>query len=487
MDGLQPLLDAGALHEAEAKLVEYIVDAAREAYDNDLLSAATPYKCVFTGTRKRLWSSDDEHRPRAGYRSWLPIEPWMATLFADYNDGIDGVRRLATEVAAVLFRDNDALPHALFLEQTLGKTRVLSGQRDRRTTLHMLRDCIAYRLINKDVAFKLRKSRGASSTLAQRIASARMYSDRASIWKPSAVVRVYERALDILSRSTGAPPASVHVLALCGSWASPILAAMHPRIAPHVQSLLLVDVIADFGPVVERWLQPYASFRIDTLLNGGSEGAALCNDTSRHACYAIALWNPPYWMLEQYDMLDIMQRDNESGTERECMTQNGAQSTADRGESFVDWLQRFVRPSAANATRLLADNGVLCLVLPSAVRFQESFGKKPAWFNEAGMGRGGNHQYELLDFAERVLQAVQAGARDVVGCPLIERRRESKKFGNSTNREIAFYLQKTSLSCDDDVAACSSSSSTTAARRRSAPLSSSTSDVRVCGRKRKRI
>jgi hypothetical protein len=392
------------------------------------------HKTKSSSGARNAWSAE-EARPHPGYQSWLPLAD------ARYNDWLcaqvaSGPLTVLTELADLLFSEQQ-VASALFWPQMLGRTRVLSGQRDRRTALQAIRDVLLYRLLAKDIAFKLSRTPfEKKKSLALLLKSALSLADKASVWEPRTEV------LPLLLEHVVSREQNSNVCCLAGSWLTPVLAALGDvRVMERLESMLVVDVLRDEYMVALPILASLAPFRIDAQLDSGSEGDAwvTAQQTER---YDLILWNPPYWTLEMYDLEARDHENNQQIPNR----QNASQSTANCArESFAEWLQRFVRRSGRNVARLLApNNGKLVLVVPSEFCIQESYLRAPSWVNTEGLLV--KKACTVERFSERFVEAMLQGARDV-GVVLNEVARQGTGASNSrasrTSWTLTFVSSKT--------------------------------------------
>jgi hypothetical protein len=357
-----------------------------------------PFVKVYTGTRKGSpWSNTTRETSDYQHFEMIDDQDFYVRLFGDW-------KTVVRELADILFSDDDiGLVRSLFPEQILTRTQNLTGQKDRRSATQMIIDVLAHHLIPKDLAFLISrlKTETTGSLLLRRCLN---YTNMASIWAPSDINKLYDRAAKTWSK--------LKVVALAGSWASPIIAAEKRN---DISKLKIYDVIDDYEQVV-------SNFSIPIILDlGGSEKSP---DKSEYEKYNLVIWNPPYWGLEQYD---AEYNDGE-------LQQNEKQSTSNKNETFQEWLDRFVYKSAKTAFKLLKTGGLFYIVVPSSIQFHNSFRKE---FNPEGMVKNTGN-YSIPNFDLQIQETVSKLAFTHV------ERQVLRKFTRGTfgNCEILHVFQK---------------------------------------------
>lgn len=370
----------------------------------DAVEDNVDFKRVYRGGKGKYPMNSD------GYLSFDVIDDqrWLRAALCDRVS-------VAKHLDAMLLT---SAPLQCFPNQIFGKTRITSGQSDRKPALTIILEILCKRFIPKDAFFvyatKILRREGMIDSVATSLDGAKLirralaYADKASVWEPSDVLKLYE--------STGF--AEKRIVSLCGSWGSPLFAAAMAEHAATVREFLLVDVIDDFCTVLS------SSFRWPFDVRLKLDGSTTPFDETLCERFNIVVWNPPYWKLELYDDGNAMQS-----------------TTAQSQESFAQWMHTFVEPSLRNAERLMTKNGILFIVVPSIVRFHSSFcSGASAIINTVGLTRDVSKSYIIFDFDKKILNC----ALDV--CPLFvhDRSFASHAFtqGRGDHHEVTHVLVK---------------------------------------------
>lgn len=370
-----------------------IVDGSRSPH--------ATYKFVYTGTRSApgrvVW-------PRKVHRFRSAEDVDNPSFFSEKFGDSD---RVLEDLGSLLFSDTETgTQRALFVEQVFSKTCLFTGQKDRLTFVEMLVSVLARKFVPKDLKFVAKAvsaQRASGAVLLRRVLT---YTDNASIWPVNDVVKLYDR---FLSGSGNI------VAAMCGSWGSPVLAKQR---VSSIARLIVYDVIPDYERAISR-IEPGDDVTVH--ISGTEKGTAgegqVCD---------LVIWNPPYWVVEMYDA---------TKTDDLFINQQVEQSTAAPDQTFAEWLEAYIKPSAETARDLLAPSGRLCIVVPSSIRLHVSFRDK---FNTKGLTQRGAG-FDIPDFATKIAETVSMV--NELSLDLTEAQRTFQQ-GTTGNKEMLLVFSK---------------------------------------------
>lgn len=385
------MIESWIYEMVEFRIWEYITKHGKILHDG-------PWKCVYIGSGPRKYNSIAIDK--RGYKSYVLLDDIdkSGMLSMDMNRVFGNVfESISLLVANELQSKAKWMQRALFFIEIYGRTTILSTSVSQKPLLETLIDLFVYRYISSDVMAVVRQLRHKLN-----VYHLKKCTMIASIWKPSDLTIVLD---PFITRG-------MNVAFLTGSWGTPCiyLETYTPDI--HITVFDVIDTLTNMYSMCN-------SDRCDIVIQSTIEPL----QTTRE--FDIVVWNPPYWVLELYQV-------------DSNYLQDSPQSTSHR-PSFNSWLDSYVYQTAMNAQKKMKVGCKLIVVCPSSISIGYRFKSKLDVVNTDGLSLI-NGKYRIHDFNEQLKDTIVS----VAGLNFVSQH-TLRQFPRSTNYEMMLVFENRSM------------------------------------------